>query len=141
LALQLQSACMQSSAGLLRENGNVLSILIVEDELVTRTALAALLSVSGYETEAVDSAEKALKLLSEGRRPEIALVDLDLPGMNGAEFISKLAQNEPTVFPVLITAAGKDRVSSLLDPGVKHLRKPVNFKELLQVIDGHVAGR
>ena len=128
---------MFQSLGLRRENGDEVTVLIVEDEFITRTALAALLAGSGYRTEAVDSAEKALALLSQGRCPQVALVDLDLPGMNGAEFISELAERQPSTFPILITAAGQDRVSRVLGPGVMHLRKPVDFQHLLNVIGSH----
>src|SRR5215203_4852527 len=79
-----------------------LNVLIVEDERVSRRALAALMTASGYTTEAAGSAEEALAAVrTEGVHPDIALVDLDLPGMNGLEFIGQLTRMEPGVFPVL----------------------------------------
>jgi CheY-like chemotaxis protein len=115
--------------------GSAVQVLIVEDELGTRNTLAALLAAIGYTTHAVGSAELALERLAEGDVPEIALVDLDLPGMNGAEFIEQLATRQPCVFPVLITAASPDRVASLLASDVLHLRKPLDFKELLRILE------
>src|SRR5205823_3724843 len=90
------------------------NVMIVEDERVSRRALAALMSASGYKTEAMASAEEALDALSAGTHPDIALVDLDLPGMNGLDFIGQLTRLDPAVFPVLITASNGDRLSSLL---------------------------
>jgi CheY-like chemotaxis protein len=123
---------MRTDAG-----GSDLNVLIVEDELVARNALAALLVGNGYVTTAVGSAEVAMERLKSGDRPEVALVDLDLPGMNGAEFISRLAVEHPWIFPVLITAAEADRVASVLAPGTPLLRKPLDFQELLKVLDRH----
>src|SRR5438045_3598550 len=81
------------------------NVLIVEDERVSRKALATLLSASGYDVQAVGSGEEGLRVLRQGNVPEIALVDLDLPGMDGAEFIEKLRQHAPGAEPILVTAA------------------------------------
>jgi len=115
--------------------GNDLNVLIVEDEVVARKALAALLKGKGYSARAFESAELALQRIKEGERPEVALVDLDLPGMNGAEFITRLAALQPWVFSVLITAASQERVAAVLKQGTPHLRKPLDFQELLKVLD------
>jgi CheY-like chemotaxis protein len=112
------------------------NVLIVEDERVSRRALASLMSALGYKTEAAASAEEALDALHNGTHPDIALVDLDLPGMNGLDFIGRLTQLDPNVFPVLITATNGDRLSSLLaDRGVAYLRKPLDVDRLLSLID------
>ncbi len=112
------------------------NVLIVEDERVSRRALAALMSALGYKTEAAASAEEALDAVHSGTHPDIALVDLDLPGMNGLDFIGRLSEIDPAVFPVLITATHGDRLSSLLATrGVAYLRKPLDFDRLLSLID------
>lgn len=112
-------------------------VLIVEDERVSRKALGTLLASSGYSAETVESAEEALEVVKEGPLPEVALIDLDLPGMNGVELISKLARTTPTVKPILITAVAKDRLDPLLRHfGITHIRKPIDFGSLLQVLQG-----
>jgi CheY-like chemotaxis protein len=113
------------------------NVLIVEDERVSRRALAALMSAKGYETEAAGSAEEALDALESGVHPDIALVDLDLPGMNGLDFIGQLTQLDPGVFPVLITAANGENLAHLLQQrGVAYLRKPLDFDRLMNLLDG-----
>ena len=116
-------------------SGSDLKILIVEDEFFARNALATLLAGFGYSPRAFESAESALERIDQDEHLEVALVDLDLPGMNGAEFISRLTTQQPWVFAVLITAASPDRVSRVLAKGVPHLRKPLDFQELLKVLD------
>lgn len=114
-------------------------VLIVEDERVSRKALATLLASSGYSTESVESAEEALEIVNEGNVPEVALIDLDLPGMNGAELISRLADSSPSVKPILITAVDRERLDPFLRRfGVTHLRKPLNFDSLLQILERDV---
>lgn len=115
------------------------NVLIVEDERVSRRALAALMSASGYETEAAGSAEEALAVVrQDGVRPNVALVDLDLPGMNGLDLIGQLTRLEPGVFPVLITAANGENLAHVLEQrGVAYMRKPVDFTRLLSLLDGN----
>jgi CheY-like chemotaxis protein len=114
------------------------AVLIVEDEHVARRALSMLLASSGYVIRAVGSAEEALRIL-EGEEsaipPQVALVDLHLPGMNGLDFISRLEQMEPAILPVLITAAGEDIVGDAVrDRQLVYLRKPLDVGELLTII-------
>jgi two-component system response regulator FlrC len=113
-------------------------VLIVEDECVSRKALATLLASSGYEAEAVESAEEALQVVNLGPPPEIALIDLDLPGMNGMELISQLKRERPSVKSILITAVDRERLDPVLRRyGVTHIRKPIEFGDLLQLLEGN----
>jgi len=114
------------------------AVLIVEDERVARRALATLLAAHGFDTTAAASAEEALRLLEDlQNRAEqrVALVDLNLPGMNGVEFISRLERMDPSVYPVLMTAASDEVIDEALrDRSVVYLRKPLDLGQLLTVI-------
>ena len=110
-------------------------VLLVEDERVSRRALAALLSASGYPTQAAATAEEALQLLNGTALPQIALVDFNLPGMSGLDLIERLEQLDPGVFAVLITAQGGERLlDSLRDRRVAYMQKPINFDRLLSML-------
>jgi CheY-like chemotaxis protein len=110
-------------------------VLIVEDERVSRKALALLLDACGYKTVAAGSAEEALDLLRSDA-PDIALVDVDLPGMSGLELVERLESFRPGTFTVLITAAEGERIRNFLrDHPVGYLRKPVDFDHLLEVLN------
>jgi CheY-like chemotaxis protein len=107
-------------------------VLIVEDERVSRKALALLLRACGYKTLAAESAEEALRMLALDDRPDFALVDVDLPGMSGLELAERLEETRPGTFTVLITAAEGDRIRNFLrDHPVAYLRKPLDFDHLL----------
>jgi CheY-like chemotaxis protein len=110
-------------------------VLIVEDERLSRKALAMLLGACGYETIAAGSAEEALSMLSAEVEPDFALVDVDLPGMSGLEFAEQLNRVRPDVCTVLITAAEGERIQKFLrEHPVTYLRKPLDFDHLLGVL-------
>jgi CheY-like chemotaxis protein len=118
-----------------RVHGPDTSVLIVEDEAVSRRALAMLLAHVGYNSTAVGSAEEALALVAKGRMPDIALIDLDLPGMSGGDLIDRLAELDSSVRPIVISAADQDRLAATTSPRhVMALRKPLNFEHLLSVL-------
>lgn len=110
-------------------------MLIVEDERISRKALALLLRACGYHTLAAGSAEEALCLLETDGRPHIALVDVDLPGMSGLEFAERLEISQPGTFTILITAGEGQRIRDFLrDHPVAYLRKPLDFDDLLTLL-------
>jgi DNA-binding NtrC family response regulator len=112
------------------------AVLIVEDEHVARRALGALLSASGYCTSAAESAEEALRLLQNQPAPRVALVDLNLPGMSGIDFIGRLEQIDPSVHAVLMTGAGDETLAAALqERPVHYVRKPLDFSRLLTLIN------
>lgn len=112
-------------------------VLVVEDEAIARHALTQLLASSGYSAQSVGTAEEALDELRHGPLPEIALVDFNLPGMNGLTLTERLREKYPSVFIVMITAAGGTAWRLFDDVQVPYLSKPLNFSTLLEVIDEH----
>ena len=111
------------------------SVLVVEDESVSRHALDKLLKRSGYNSIAVESGEEALRFLADHEGPHVALIDLDLPGMNGAELLRRLRSLSPDTHAVIMTATSVERVRELTkDHHSPHLRKPLDFRMLLKVL-------
>jgi DNA-binding response OmpR family regulator len=115
------------------------SVLIVEDDAITRGTLKRLLAAAGYRAQAVSSAEEAVELLEQQDVvPVLALVDLDLPGMSGLELIRWMEKFNPSVVALLITAAGPERLDSFhRHYPARYLRKPLDFQHLLNVMDRH----
>jgi DNA-binding NarL/FixJ family response regulator len=84
------------------------SVLIVDDHPLTREALATLLTQSGFTVagEAADgetAVERAAQLA-----PDLILLDLSLPGMNGLEALPKLREAAPRAEVVVLTASGTE---------------------------------
>ncbi len=112
------------------------SVLIVEDEPVVRNTLTRLLSKRGYDTISVDSGEAALHCLAAVNDVNVALIDVDLPGINGFELVRRLEVDQPQITPVLLSGADRDRLELFGDQhSIKIMRKPINFKCLIDVIN------
>jgi DNA-binding NtrC family response regulator len=109
---------------------------VVDDEVNARTALAELLRDEGYEVETAADAFKALGKF-ETFAPHIVVTDLKMPGMDGIELVKKLRATEEPPGVVVMTAFGAvaSAVDAMRAGAAEYLTKPINFDELLVVID------
>ncbi|CAN5871345.1 sigma 54-interacting transcriptional regulator [soil metagenome] len=111
-------------------------ILVVDDEVNARTALAELLRDEGFEVETAADAFKALGK-HESFNPHVVVTDLKMPGMDGIELVKKIRGGEDPAAVIVMTAFGA--VSSAVDAmragASDYLTKPINFDELLVVVD------
>jgi two-component system nitrogen regulation response regulator NtrX len=81
------------------------SILIVDDEAGVRSSLAGILSDESYQVESVDSGEACLQAL-EGRRFDLLLLDVWLPGIDGLETLARVRTLDPELPVVVISGHG-----------------------------------
>ena len=87
-------------------------ILVVDDEVNARTALAELLRDEGYDVETAADAFKALGKY-ESFSPHVVVTDLKMPGMDGIELVKKIRASEDPAAVVVMTAFGA--VASAVD--------------------------
>jgi len=80
------------------------SVLIVEDDPAQRAMLLELISLWGYRTVAVGSAEEAEALLEQAGALDIAVVDVFLPGESGVQLITRLRERFPDSVLIGISA-------------------------------------
>ncbi len=108
-------------------------ILVVDDHPSSRMTAVALLSVEGYEVLEAESGPDALKRVVECN-PDLILLDVMMPGMDGFEVCRKLKQDEQTrLIPVVFITALNDRRSRILGieaGGDDFLTKPFDRLEL-----------
>jgi DNA-binding NtrC family response regulator len=111
-------------------------VLLVDDERHLRHVLSALLSEHGHVVTAAESGEQALELASRAR-PDIMLLDLTLPGMNGLDTFKRLHEDFPTAGCIFLTAYGTIRsaVDAMRAGGDDYLTKPFDNDELLIAVD------
>ncbi len=111
-------------------------ILVVDDEVNARAALAELLRDEGYEVETAADAFKALGKV-EAFAPDVVLTDLKMPGMDGVELVTRLAATEQPPAMVVMTAFGavQSAVAAMRAGALDYLTKPLDFEELLVVLD------
>jgi CheY-like chemotaxis protein len=117
--------------------------LIVEDHTDSREALKTLLELWGHPTVAVATGDEALAL-ADGYRPDVAIVDLTLPDVDGVELGSMLASHF-NHRPFMIALAGLGGDANGPRAGIagfdRFLLKPTQLDELRRVLDGLAASR
>lgn len=110
-----------------------LRILVVDDNVDAASMLAMLLEASGHEVLVEHSARRALEL-SRNEAPQVCLLDIGLPDMDGNELAQQLRAQPETARAVLIAVTGygqeKDREQTLAAGFDHHLVKPVDTKKL-----------
>jgi putative two-component system response regulator len=109
-------------------------ILIVDDESAARAALETLLRREGFEVRNAHDGAAALELCAEFR-PDLILLDILMPGMNGFEVCRRIKAHPDTRLTpvVLITglSATEDRIDGINAGADDFLSKPIDFNELL----------
>ncbi len=110
-------------------------ILVVDDEHLIRWSLEQNLKKQGYEVFTAGSGEDALKVLRE-ESPDLMLLDIQLPGINGLEVLERIKDLEIDVIVIMITALGvlETAVKAMRMGAYDYINKPFNLDELAIVI-------
>lgn len=104
------------------------NILIIDDDIHIGNMLEEVLAKEGYRVSRAYSGTEALLFLSASR-PDLVLLDLMLPGLNGEEVLPQIKD-----IPVIIVSAKAgvdDKVNLLLEGAADYITKPFHTKELL----------
>ena len=106
-------------------------ILLIEDEEDIRDAVSTLLEMEGYRVEQCVHGEDAWAWLSSHERPDLVLLDLMMPVMDGQSFLLRLSQERLLVDVPIVVLSG-----SPFQPegAVAYLRKPVGVNQLLEMV-------
>jgi len=111
-------------------------VLIVEDDLDIRDALSQVLEYEGYEVSTAGNGREALDYLNSNPKPNLILLDLMMPVMDGWQFCSE-QQKTPELagIPVVILSADGNvyqKASTVRAAGF--LKKPVELETLLETV-------
>ncbi len=107
------------------------TVLLVDDEPQLRRTLATNLEARGYEVLQAATGEEALRLVAE-RRPDVVILDIGLPGMDGIEVVHGV-RGWSDVPIIVLSARGdeRDKVEALDAGADDYLTKPFGMGELL----------
>lgn len=110
-------------------------ILIIEDEEKLRSAMEDYLTINGYITQGVNTGMEALNQLNGTEEPDLILLDLMLPGMNGFETLKKIRETSD-VPTIILTAKSseEDQLKGFACGADDYLTKPF----LLSVLKAHM---
>ena len=113
------------------------TILIVEDNDKNMKLVRDVLQAKGYATIEAGTAEDGIRLANE-RKPDLVLMDIQLPGMNGIEALGVLRADAATAeIPVIaVTASVMQQDRNLItEAGFDgYVGKPINLKEFLDTV-------
>jgi DNA-binding response OmpR family regulator len=111
------------------------SVLVVDDEPVITDVVSRYLERAGYETRSAADGFEALSLAGD-QRPDLVVLDLMLPGLDGLEVMRELQEAQPTRI-ILLTAKGEasDRIAGLQRGADDYVVKPFSPAELVARVD------
>ena len=120
------------------------TILIVEDNEKNMKLVRDVLQVKGYRTLEAGSAEDGIRLAIE-HKPDLVLMDIQLPGMNGIDALGVLRKDATTAgIPVIaVTASVMQQDRKLItEAGFDaYIGKPINLKEFLATVQQMLQGQ
>ena len=112
-------------------------VLIVEDDEDLRDMMAQMLTIEGFQAATAANGREALEYLQHTSKPNLILLDLMMPVMDGWEF-RRQQKADPAIAPVPVI------VLSALDPSraagvdaAAFLKKPLDFDRLLELVRAH----
>jgi CheY-like chemotaxis protein len=109
-------------------------VLIVEDDGDLREMMAQMLTLEGFQAVAVANGREALEYLHDSERPDVILLDLMMPVMDGWEF-RRQQQADPALAPVpVIVLSALDQMRATSLEAEAFLKKPLDFDRLLSLV-------
>jgi len=120
-------------------------VLIVEDNEKNRKLERDLLQFKGYATLEADNAEDGIRMANE-RLPDLILMDVQLPGMDGIDALGRLRSNPATrdipVIAVTASAMKQDRERIMQAGFDDYQRKPLDIRDFVELVRHRIeAGR
>ncbi|MED3947928.1 response regulator [Priestia aryabhattai] len=114
-------------------------ILIVDDQYGIRILLTEVLQKEGYTTFQAANGFQAIDITKE-QAPDLVLLDMKIPGMDGIEILKRLKQYDETIKVIIMTAYGElDMIQEAKDLGaLTHFAKPFDIDEIRKVVREYI---
>lgn len=114
-------------------------ILVVDDDRGNCAITSQMLSSLGYGVDIAYDGRSALDLV-QNHKYDLALLDYQMPEMNGVELFERLSEMQPSIVGIFLTGhATINTVYPAIDVGIDRvLAKPVDFAELLPLVERHI---
>lgn len=111
-------------------------VLLVDDEVEFASALAERLQLRHYEVRTANNALEAMGLIHK-YPPDVIILDLKIPGMNGIEALKAVKKFDPTIEVIMLTGHGDSHSveEGMTSGAFEYIMKPVDISELTSKID------
>ena len=114
------------------------TIMLVDDSATVLLSISGILAKAGFKVVTANSAEDGQKKLAAGTKPDLLITDLNMPGMNGIEFIKEVRKLAPYRFMPILFQTTESQQSKRLEAKAAGasgwLVKPVTATDLLNTI-------
>ncbi|WDM22231.1 response regulator [Paenibacillus polymyxa] len=116
-------------------------VLIVDDQNGIRILLMEVFRSEGYETFQAANGKIALEIV-EKERPDLVLLDMKIPGMDGLEILKHLKTMNPDIKVIMMTAYGElDMIKEATELGaIMHFTKPFDIDEMRIAVNKQLRG-
>jgi CheY-like chemotaxis protein len=118
-------------------------VLVVDDNVDTAVGVSKLLKLLGHDVRIAHDGHTAVEV-ARSHNPEVVLLDIGLPGMDGYEVVKRLRAEECCKRALIIAVSGygqEEDIRRSRGAGFDHhLIKPVDFDALMSLLSGHVSG-
>jgi CheY-like chemotaxis protein len=119
------------------------SILVVDDDFVTREALRRQLQAAGFEVRAAEHGHEAMRLLQEGYEPDLIVTDLVMPLILGEQFIRRVRREVGLTEVPVVVLTGFRRAfadAALAAGATEVLEKPHDLPRLAETVKRLLGG-
>lgn len=119
-------------------------VMIIDDSLTVRKIMETSLKREGFESVSYSDGIEALKALTQpgGRIPDLVILDIGLPKMNGYEIARRLKTKQQYNNTVIIMLTGRDgvldRLKGRLAGAKEYITKPFRTQEVMSVVQSHL---
>jgi two-component system response regulator AtoC len=119
-----------------RQDAHRFRVLVVDDAEGIRTYLANLLELKGYEVDTVEDGRRALAFLEGGAAPDVVILDVMMPGIDGIETLRRIRDLDESLPVVMLSVVGKaSAIVQAMELGATdYLNKPFGEEELLATL-------
>ncbi len=118
-------------------------ILVIDDDAALREGLIGFFRIEGRSAVGASNGAEALFLLGKDVRPGVILLDLNMPLMNGWDFVTALGRipELPRIPIAIMSGVTSEREIPSCETDAGFFKKPVNFDALLAAVNLHLPPR
>lgn len=114
---------------------NLPTVLLIDDDLISREVIATILTLNGYTLHTAADGSAGVKMLDEKKcEPQVILVDVRMPGLNGIELIAELRKRKKAGIYAISGSSLPKELESVVDG---FLLKPFSPEALQTLLDDH----
>lgn len=120
---------------------DAIEVLLVDDEMEFAETLAERLRLRSFSVTVAGRADEALYAMDSGLRPDVVLLDIRMPGLDGLDALGEFKARDPEIEAIMLTGHGAaaSSIEGMKRGAFDYLMKPIDIGELIAKIEQAVA--